>query len=293
MRFRTAIGALCASALVVAGLALSAGTATASTSAASWTPPSCTPVAPATSCTPTFPSHVPHPGDGHSHGGGLGGGFGGLYGGYPLLSGLPSLVGGNAVLLADGSVVNVCSVPSYGLFNSRYGSRLGGGWRGHLNSDAAYRQLLAAASCGSSSVIVPSGLSLVNGSYLNLNSLGLVGAGTVNVCDSPNWDVFNTRLAGRWGNRFDGVRGRFGRNLLDQRNTFLSLRQSASCTAIVVPAADSVQAQGLTQADNSASSPSSSSSAPASNSSNGSGTVFVTPSKAAEAGGGGLAVVVR
>jgi hypothetical protein len=99
-------------------------------------------------------------------------------------------------------------------------------------------QSLYSSDCGSSSIaVLPGGLNLVNGNLLNLSLLGLNGAGTVNVCDYPSYDVFNSRLGGRFGNRWDTVRNRFGSRGFD---VYRQLRVNARCTTVMIPSSTTI-----------------------------------------------------
>lgn len=71
---------------------------------------------------------------------------------------------------------------------------------------------------------------LLNGNLLNLQLLGLTGVANISVCSYPTWDSFNT-FGGRYGSRFNGVRGHFGRNPI---GAWEQLRAQASCGAVPV-----------------------------------------------------------
>lgn len=293
MRIRTALGALGVSAVVaVAGIVLGAGTASAAVPA--WTPPSCTPVAPATSCTPTPPAGGNH---GHDPHGGFGQpGFGGSF--YP---GWGSGLNGNLLNLdalgyAGIGTLNVCSYANYGAFSGYLGSRLGGRWndfrsRFGFNSNplGVYDQLRLQAACGSGSTVVLGGtsLSLIGGNLINLDQLGLVGAGTVNVCTYPTWDSFSGWAGSRFGSRFN--RGRFGGNVIGQ---WSALRNAASCQQVVVTGA-SVQAPVVSSVDPGDGNPTDlGHSTPAVATGPGTSDVLPNTDKGVPAGDGSLAVLV-
>ncbi|MCW2767553.1 MAG: hypothetical protein JWO11_3512 [Nocardioides sp.] len=174
-----------------------------------------------------FPGHPGGPRGGHFPGYGL------PIGGY---QGLPVLVNGNIIVLDGGLQANVCSYSTWDGFNGRFGSHLGGlrGRFGHSPA-AAWAQLRAQAACNAAVVNGLSGLTLVDGSYLNLGG----EFGTVNVCSFSTFNDFGNRFGGRFGNRFNGVRGRFGGNPLGAWN---QLRNQASCgnTVVVVPSSTTV-----------------------------------------------------
>jgi hypothetical protein len=204
--------------------------------------PPCTVVV-VSNCHPNGDHH--HPGGpgfpGGPRGGNFGHGFGFPIGGY---QGLPGLINGNLLnlqLLGLNGVnnVSVCSYPTWDSFNT-FGGRFGGRWggvRGHFGSNpaAAWAQLRAEAACNAAVVNGLNGLTLVDGSYLNLGG----EFGTVNVCSYSNFTDFGNRFGGRFGNRFGGVRGRFGGNPLGAWN---QLRSQASCgtTVVVVPSSTTV-----------------------------------------------------
>lgn len=98
-------------------------------------------------------------------------------------------------------------------------------------------QSLYSSDCNSGLAVLPGGLNLVNGDLLNLDLLGLNGAGTVNVCSYPDWNTFDSRLGGRFGNRFGVVRNRFGGNAF---NEFRQLRVNAHCTTVVMPSSTTI-----------------------------------------------------
>jgi hypothetical protein len=101
-------------------------------------------------------------------------------------------------------------------------------------------QSLYSSDCNSGLAVLPGGLSLINGSYLNLDQLGLQGAGTVNVCSYPDWTTFDSRFGGRFGNRFGVVRNRFGGNAF---NEFRQLRVNAHCTTVMLPSSTTIVQQ--------------------------------------------------
>jgi hypothetical protein len=116
-------------------------------------------------------------------------------------------------------------------------------------------QSLYSSDCNSSLAVVPGGLTLVNGNLINLDLLGLQGAGTVNVCSYPDYNVFNDRLGNRFGSRWGGVRNRFGSNGF---NVYRQLRVNAHCTTIVMPSSTTIvqQPQQTLQAEAPAADPS-------------------------------------
>lgn len=99
-------------------------------------------------------------------------------------------------------------------------------------------QSLYTSDCGNSSItVLPNGLGLVNGNLLNLQLLGLQGAGTVNVCDYPDYNLFNSHFGSRFGNRWDSVRNRFGTRGFD---VYRQLRVNARCTTVVMPSSTTI-----------------------------------------------------
>ena len=108
--------------------------------------PVCTVVAPATTCSDHLPGFRPgfRPG--------LGYGAGGLLGLDNIgLNGL-NLLNGNEIVLADGQVVNVCTVPDYSRFDGLYGPRLAPNWRGRLDGPHYVRMVQTV--CGTSGTAV-------------------------------------------------------------------------------------------------------------------------------------------
>lgn len=101
-------------------------------------------------------------------------------------------------------------------------------------------QSLYTSDCANSIAVVPNGLSLVNGQFLNLDLLGLQGGGLQSVCAFPSYDVFNSRLGGRFGSRWNSVRGHFGANGF---NEFRELRRQAQCTIVTVPSSTTIVQQ--------------------------------------------------
>lgn len=101
-------------------------------------------------------------------------------------------------------------------------------------------QSLYTSDCNSGLAVLPGGLTLVNGNLLNLDLLGLNGAGTVNVCSYPDWNTFDSRFGGRFGNRFGAVRNRFGGNAF---NVYRQLRVNAHCTTVMLPSSTTVVQQ--------------------------------------------------
>ncbi len=98
-------------------------------------------------------------------------------------------------------------------------------------------QSLYSSDCNSGLAVLPNGLTLVNGNLLNLDLLGLNGAGTVNVCDYPDYNVFDNRFGSRFGSRWGTVRNRFGGNAF---NEFRQLRVNARCTTVVIPSSTTI-----------------------------------------------------
>jgi hypothetical protein len=98
-------------------------------------------------------------------------------------------------------------------------------------------QSLYTSDCNSNIAILPGGLTLVNGSYLNLDLLGLQGGGLQSVCSYPDWNTFDNRLGSRFGGRWGNVRNRFGGNAF---NEFRQLRVNAHCTTIVMPSSTTI-----------------------------------------------------
>jgi hypothetical protein len=151
-------------------------------------------------------------------------------------------------------------------------------------------QSLYTSDCNSSLAVLPGGLSLVNGNLLNLDLLGLQGAGTVNVCDYPNWTTFDSRLGGRWGGRWGSVRNHFGGNAF---NEFRQLRVNARCTTIVMPSSTVVLPQATTTATASAPDPSDNDAASATPAPLASGPLpAIAPTKPPNEGGFDLAYVL-
>lgn len=251
MRIRFALGALFAAVALTAGLVVSAGTASAdapahggipctpaagSTSCTPVTPgghtlPSCTVVAPATTCSDPF-HHFPGGGF-PSHG--FPGGFnGGLGNGSLGLDGL-NLLNGNVLVLGDGAQADVCDYPSWQPFYDHWGSHFGG-LRDQLN-ELRYQQLLTQANCGNNGDDL-NGLTLINGNLINLGSLGVLGGNTVNVCDYPNYGSFSRFGMGRFGGDFNGFGNRFGHVLGGNGWNQLRLRARCQPQIVVIPGSD-------------------------------------------------------
>lgn len=127
-----------------------------------------------------------------------------------------------------------------------------GDYNGFISRNAAHRDAILRAlgaspqqrwlalhqsDCRSNLAVIPGGLTLVNGNLINLDLLGLQGAGTANVCSYADYNVFSDHYRGRFGNRFDSVRGRFGN---DGFNVYRQLRVNAHCTTIVVPSSTTI-----------------------------------------------------
>lgn len=231
---------------VVLGLVVTAGAASAAPAA--WTPPSCTPVAPATSCTPTFPSHTPHPGGFPGHGHGLpGGDLGGNW--HPGLPWSGASLYGHQLWVSAQLGLDVCGYSNYDTFlsrNMRYRSDI------DRLLDRNRWQSLYSSDCTNSLAVLPGGLSLVNGNLLNLSLLGLSDGGTVNVCDYPDWNVFDNRFGSRFGGRWGGVRSHFGGNAFGE---FRELRRQARCTVAVMPSSTTIVTEPTTTVTASAPSP--------------------------------------
>lgn len=98
-------------------------------------------------------------------------------------------------------------------------------------------QSLYSSDCNSNLAVIPGGLTLVNGNLLNLSLLGLNGAGTVNVCDYPDYNVFSSRFGSRFGGRFDSVRNHFGGNAF---GVYRQLRVNARCTTVMIPSSTTI-----------------------------------------------------
>lgn len=98
-------------------------------------------------------------------------------------------------------------------------------------------QSLYTSDCNSNIAVIPGGLTLINGSYLNLDLLGLQGGGLQSVCSYPDWNTFDNRLGSRFGGRWGNVRNRFGGNAF---NEFRQLRVNARCTTIVMPSSTTI-----------------------------------------------------
>lgn len=195
--------------------------------------------------TPCTVDHNPHaPGcqdSGPIYGGPRGGGYGGGYGGswHPGLpwGGSPTLYGHQLWLNANLGL-DICG------YGNSYDTFLGRNLVHRSDIDRylgrSRWQSLYSSDCNSNLAVIPGGLTLVNGNLLNLSLLGLQGAGTVNVCDYPSYDIFNSRLGGRYGNRWDSVRNRFGGNAF---NVYRQLRVNARCTTVIVPSSTTIVQQ--------------------------------------------------
>lgn len=214
---------------VVLGLVVTTGVASA---APTWAP-----------CAPGF-HHGPGgacvaDGTGTGNGGPRGGrgAHGGFGGGWRPNAGLPwggPTLYGHQLWLNAQLGLDICGDTSYDGFLSRNSV--------HRSDIDRYLgrtrwQTLYSSDCNSGLAVLPGGLSLVNGDLLNLNLLGLSGAGTVNVCSYSDWNDFNSRLGGRWGGRWNSVRGHFGGNAFDE---FRQLRVNAHCTVVGVPSSTTI-----------------------------------------------------
>lgn len=213
----------------------------------------------ATSCTDTLQGFGGVGRNGGAFGGGLGGGLdrrgpGGRWP-YPgLPGGFPQLLNGNLLslealgLVGVNANIDVCSYPSFQSFDAYAGPRFGGGWGmvrnrwfGASQAQQEWLALRQAASCG----VVPNGLNgfnglsgfngLLNGNFLNLSQYGVSGLSQVNVCQYPSWDAFSGALQPRFGGRWGGLQGRFGRDRGSWMNSFNQLRMQASCGISVAP----------------------------------------------------------
>lgn len=209
----------------------------ATTGVASAAPPvGCTDHDATTAC--TWPTHVPHPGgagDHHFPGGGpLGGGW---RPGANIPWGGPTLYGHQLWLQANLGL-DICG------YGNSYDTFIGRNSVHRSDIDRylgrARWQTLYSSDCNSGLAVVPNGLSLVNGNLLNLSLLGLSGAGTVDVCDYPDYNVFSSRYGGRFGNRWDSVRNHFGSNGF---NIYRQLRVNARCTTVMVPSSTTIVQQ--------------------------------------------------
>jgi hypothetical protein len=199
-------------------------------------------------CVPSAANHFCHTGNGGIHHGPIGGpGFPGhgVGGGHWIPGGNlpwggPTLYGHQLWLQANLGL-DICGFGnSYDTFTSRNLR-----YRGDIDRylGRARWQSLYSSDCASSIAVVPNGLSLVNGQYLNLDLLGVQGGGLQSVCAFPSYDVFNSRLGGRFGNRWDSVRNRFGSNGF---NEFRELRRQAHCTIVTVPSSTTIVQQPTT-----------------------------------------------
>jgi hypothetical protein len=157
--------------------------------------------------------------------------------GGPWHPGLPwvghPLIYGHQLWLNANLALDVCAVPSYPVFLDRYAVHRAE-ILGLLGPNPEARWLALHGACGPS-VAIPSGLALINRHFLNLDLLGLRGAGLVDVCAYADWNAFNNALALRYGAPFGLVRGRFGLHALD---VYRQLRLQAACNAagIIGPA---------------------------------------------------------
>jgi hypothetical protein len=132
-------------------------------------------------------------------------------------------------VLDGGPTLDVCSDSSYAVFINHWGlyrNRIDG----LLGINPAARWLALRGACGGNTVVIPSGLTLVNGSFLNLASLGVVGLNTVNVCSYGSWNAFDG-LYGTRLTRFGTLRSVFGANPFGVWN---SLRLRAHCGTTIV-----------------------------------------------------------
>lgn len=98
-------------------------------------------------------------------------------------------------------------------------------------------QSLYSSDCNSGIAVLPGGLTLVNGNLINLDLLGLQGGGLQSVCAYPDYNVFSDHFRGRFGNRWDSVRNRFGSNGF---NVYRQLQNNARCTTIVMPSSTTI-----------------------------------------------------
>lgn len=98
-------------------------------------------------------------------------------------------------------------------------------------------QSLYSSDCNSGLAVLPGGLTLVNGNLINLDLLGLQGGGLQSVCSYADYNVFSDHFRGRFGNRFDSVRNRFGSNGF---NVYRQLQNNARCTTIVMPSSTTI-----------------------------------------------------
>lgn len=264
MKVRYALGALFGAVALMAGLVVSAGTANADTTTTdpvtTTATPTTTPVPPpwhhgggdiicttATSCTQngqpytgsvsactSFPCRLDSNGtldhDPAHNGGPFGGHFRPGFPGYPgtIGGGVLNLLNGNVLVLDNGQQVNVCTVPSWQPFYSRYGAAHNGWLTAHQLNELRYRQLIAQANCQSSNV---GGLTLVNGNLINLGSYGVVGGDTVNVCSYSNWNDFNGFGVRQFGGHWTPFGSRYGGFLANNWN---QLRTRARCSQVVV-----------------------------------------------------------
>lgn len=175
-------------------------------------------------------------GGGHD-GGGLGGGFGGSW--HPGLPwGGPALYG-HQIWVDANLGLDICGYSA-------------GDYNGFLSRNAAHRDAILRAlgaspmqrwaalhqsDCNSGLAVLPGGLNLVNGSYLNLDLLGLPGGGLQSVCSYADWNAFDNRLGGRFGGRFGSVRNHFGGNAF---NVYRQLRVNARCTTVMIPSSTTI-----------------------------------------------------
>lgn len=181
------------------------------------------------------PDGVGLPGDGDHHwpGGYPGGGYGGNW--HPGLPwGGPSLYGHQLWVEANLGL-DICGYGnSYDTFlnrNLRYRSSI------DRLLDRNRWQSLYSSDCNSGIAVLPGGLALVNGNLINLDLLGLQGGGLQSVCSYADYNVFSDHFRGRFGNRFDSVRNRFGSNGF---NVYRQLQNNARCTTIVMPSSTTI-----------------------------------------------------
>jgi hypothetical protein len=168
-----------------------------------------------------------------------GGGFNGHVGG-PWHPGLPwggPALYGHQVWVDANLGLDVCGYDSWSSFESRNAAHRDAILRALGASPMQRWNALHQSDCNSGLAVLPGGLSLVNGQFLNLDLLGLQGGGLQSVCSYADWNSFDSRLGGRFGNRFGAVRNHFGGNAF---NEFRQLRVNAHCTTVVVPSSTTI-----------------------------------------------------
>lgn len=185
------------------------------------------------------PPHHPHPGFPGGHRGNDG-----WYPGIPY--GFPQLIGGTYLPLTAFGLqgvgnVDVCSYSTWTSFDRFAGGRFGNRWgsvRGRFGNQVnTWSALRQAARCGNTVVIQQQLPTLIDGSYLSLNSWGLNG--NVSVCQYPTFDSFSRVYQPRFGNRFGNFRGRFGNDLRGWNAGWNHLRLQGNCAPSVVVAPSS------------------------------------------------------